>query len=67
MGARHEGRWYETNISLHFLVAYVGLPNDDVGVATGFRRYGREQVSEPAISFNKGWGGYRRTVSSTQY
>ena len=42
------------------MFAKKGLSNDDAGVARGaayFRRYGRELVSKPAISFKRsvGW------------
>ena len=36
--------------------------------APHFRRYGRGLVSKPAISFKRGWGGYRRmTLWMTRY
>ena len=52
-----------------FLLIYVFVCEKDYRTMTSgvqgaprFRRYGRELVSKPAISFKKCWGGYRRTT-----
>ena len=64
MAARHK-EGYDCKESTHTFLVRKDLSIDDVSGCRRtpyFRRYARELVLKPVISFKKSWGSYRRTT-----